>query len=152
MCLRVDMPTVLTFEAAVKAGKAELDAKTLHGIRCRYGRLIAQGYAVNPRRPRKKQTKTFNLLKRLDEQRADVLRFATDFRVPFDNNQAERDIRMVKLQQKISGCWRTFKGAAAYLRVRSYISTARKQGQNPLDVLVRLIEGNAWMPTAQPTC
>lgn len=137
-------------EAAVGAGQTELDGKTLHSIRCRYGQLIAQGHSVNAPRLQRKQSKTFNLLKRLDEQRADVLRFATDFRVPFDNNQAERDIRMVKLQQKISGCWRTFKGASSYLRVRSYISTARKQGQNPLDVLVQLFEGNAWMPTASP--
>lgn len=137
-------------EAAIESGKAELDAKTLHGFHCRYGKLIAEGKKVNPQRARRKQSKTFNLLKRLDEQREDVLRFATDFRVPFDNNQAERDIRMVKLQQKISGCWRTFKGAAAYLRVRSYISTARKQGKNPLDVLVRLFEGDVWMPTALP--
>ena len=144
--------TKAMIETAVEAGQTELDAKTLHGIRCRYGRLIAEGHKANPRRARKKQTKTFNLLKRLDEQRADVLRFATDFRVPFDNNQAERDIRMVKLQQKISGCWRTCSGAANYLRVRSYISTARKQGQNALEVLVRLLEGDVWMPTAQPTC
>jgi len=139
-------------QTATEAGKTELDATTLHGIRCRYGRLISQGHKVNPRRSRRKQTKTFNLLKRLDEQREDVLRFATDFRVPFDNNQAERDIRMVKLQQKISGCWRTFKGATSYLCVRSYISTARKQGQNPLDVLVQLFEGDVWMPAASPTC
>ena len=58
----------------------------------------------------------------------------------------DRDLRMVKLQQKISGCWRTLAGAEAFLAVRSYLSTARKQGLNPLDVLRRLFEGNPWLP------
>jgi transposase len=75
-----------------------------------------------------------------------VLRFLDDLLVPFDNNQAERDLRMVKLQQKISGCWRTLAGAAAFLTVRSYISTARKQGLSVLGVLRRLFESNPWLP------
>jgi transposase len=75
-----------------------------------------------------------------------VLCFLDDVRVPFTNNQAERDLRMVKLQQKISGCWRTLAGAEAFLAVRSYLSTAGKQGMNPLDVLRRLVEGNPWLP------
>jgi hypothetical protein len=66
--------------------------------------------------------------------------------VPFDNNQAERDLRMVKLQQKISGCWRTMAGAQAYLTVRSYVSTARKHKENPLTVLRQLFRGNPWLP------
>jgi transposase len=69
-----------------------------------------------------------------------------DARVPFDNNQAERDLRMVKLQQKISGCWRTLAGAAAFLALRSYVSTARKQGMNPLVVLRQLFEARPWLP------
>lgn len=75
-----------------------------------------------------------------------MLCFLDDVRVPFTNNQAERDLRMVKLQQKISGCWRTLAGAEAFLVVRSYLSTAGKQGMNPLDVLRRLVEGNPWLP------
>jgi transposase len=66
--------------------------------------------------------------------------------VPFDNNQSERDLRMVKLQQKISGCWRTLPGAEAFLTVRSYVATARKQGMNPLAVLHQLFEGHPWLP------
>ena len=63
----------------------------------------------------------------------------------------ERDIRMVKLQQKISGCWRTTDGATAFLRVREYLSTARKQGQQAFDVLVALFEGDCWMPSGEST-
>ena len=77
-----------------------------------------------------------------------MLRFAHDFRVPFDNNLAERDIRMVKLQQKISGCWRTREGAERFLAIRSYLSTARKQGLRPIDVLCRLAAGQPWLPQA----
>jgi transposase len=66
-------------------------------------------------------------------------------RVPFTNNQAERDLRMVKLQQKISGCWRTLAGAEAFLAVRSYLSTARKPGLNPLGMLRRLFNDNPWL-------
>lgn len=75
-----------------------------------------------------------------------MLRFATDFRVPFDNNLAERDLRMVKLQQKISGCFRTLEGARAFCAVRSYLQTAAKNGQNMFGVLVSLFAGNPWMP------
>jgi Transposase IS66 family len=74
-------------------------------------------------------------------------RFATDFICPFDNNLTERDIHMVKLQQKISGCWRTAAGAERFLRVHEYPSTARKQSQQAFDVLVSLFEGYCWMPT-----
>ena len=69
-----------------------------------------------------------------------------DCRVPFDNNQAERDLRMVKLQQKISGCWQTLAGAEAFLALRSYVSTARKHGLNPLAVLRQLFESQPWLP------
>jgi hypothetical protein len=70
--------------------------------------------------------------------------------VPFDNNQGERDLRMVKLQQKISGCWRTLAGAEAFLAVRSYVATARKHGANPLIVLRQLFAGRPWLPAPAP--
>jgi Transposase IS66 family len=88
-----------------------------------------------------------NLLGRLDRHQAEVLRFLDDRRVPFDNNQAERDLRMVNLQQKISSCWRMLAGAQAFLTVGSYISTARKQRLNPLRVLRRLSRA---IPGCQP--
>ena len=77
-----------------------------------------------------------------------MLRFATDFRVPFDNNQAERDIRMAKLQQKISGGWRTLAGAQRFCRLRSYVATARKQQVGVLPALRRVFEGDPWLPAA----
>jgi transposase len=66
--------------------------------------------------------------------------------VPFDNNQGERDLRMVKLQQKISGCRRTQTGAAAFLALRSYLAAARKHQVNPLAVLRQLFQGHLWLP------
>ena len=94
-----------------------------------------------------RQTPARNLLTRLDRDREEVLRFAHDFRVPFDNNQAERDIRMVKLQQKISGCWRTITGAEQFLAIRAYLSTARKNEQPTIDVLTALGHRQPWLPT-----
>jgi transposase len=77
-----------------------------------------------------------------------VLRFAHDLAVPFTNNQAERDLRPAKTQIKISGCHRSDSGARAWLRVRGYISTARKHGVNVLSALRDAITGNPWKPPA----
>lgn len=87
------------------------------------------------------QTAARKLVARLEQYQTEVLRFMTDFRVPFDNNQAERDPRMVKLQQKTSGCFRTGDGAREFCRLRSVISTARKQGQGVLDSIGKVLRG-----------
>ena len=81
------------------------------------------------------------LIQRLQTKRDQVLRFMTDFRVAFDNNAGERDIRMAKLRQKISGCFRTEEGAQAFCRTRSYLSSARKQGHSPLAAPERAFRG-----------
>jgi transposase len=142
-----------TTAAARDAGADRLEATVLAGLTDRYDRILAAGRAANPlpprppgRRRRRRRSPAVCLLERLHAHRGEVLRFLEDMRVPPTNNLAERDIRMVKLQQKISGCWRTLDGAQAFLTVRSYISTARKHGINPLAALRRLFEGDPWMP------
>jgi transposase len=139
-------------KTAKAAGHGALSARMLNQLTARYDELIVAGHLANPppirtgKRGRPSRTKTANLVDRLDRFRDDVLRFATDFSVPFDNNQAERDLRMVKLQQKISGCYRTEAGATNYLTIRSYVSTARKQGINVLEALRDLFEGKPFVP------
>lgn len=86
------------------------------------------------------------LARRIRRRIDDYLRFATDLQVPFDNNPAERDIRMVKIKQKVSGCLRTLAGAQDFAAMRSYLSTAAKHGRRPFDALTELTSGNAWIP------
>jgi transposase len=86
------------------------------------------------------------LARRIRRRLDDYLRFAADSRVPFDNNQAERDIRMAKIKQKVSGCLRTLAGAQDFAAMRSYLSTAAKHGRRPFDVLTELTSGNVWIP------
>ena len=99
------------------------------------------------RRGCRPQTKAQNLLDRLTTYRAAVLAFVYDLRVPFDNNQAERDLRMLKVQQKISGGFRTATGAAAFARIRGYVSTLRKQGLPVLAALERVFAGSPLLPS-----
>lgn len=122
----------------------------------RYGVLIQAGLEANPMpqappdgtrpRGRPKQSPAKNLLDRLQHQEK-VLAFMYDFRVPFDNNQAERDLRMMKLKQKISGGFRSIKGAQMFARIRGYISTLKKQGLNVLDALKQVFLGSPPIPT-----
>ena len=86
------------------------------------------------------------LARRLLDRQDDYLRFTTDWRIPPDNNGSERDIRMIKLRQKVSGCLRTLTGARQFCAIRSYLSTAAKHGRTFLDTLVMLAEGRPWMP------
>ncbi len=92
-------------------------------------------------RGRLKRSKPRNLLERLINYEPDVLRFMNDIDVPFTNNQAENDLRMTKVQQKISGCFRSFEGAEIYCRNRSYIGTCKKQGIDPSEALRLLFDG-----------
>jgi transposase len=137
------------------SGRDSLDPHQLAGYRDSYQQIITRGYRTNPagtvptgKRGVIRQTPAHNLLVRLDTYRDEVLRFATDFQVPFDNNLAERDIRMIKLQQKISGCWRTITGAERFLAIRAYLSTAGKQHQPITDALTALAAHQPWIPAA----
>ncbi|MDR1948095.1 MAG: transposase, partial [Spirochaetaceae bacterium] len=93
------------------------------------------------KRGRTAKTKGRNLLERLRDYADDVLRFMTDKDIPFTNNLAERDLRMMKVQQKISGCFRSWEGAKAYCRIRGYLSTCGKQGVSSADALTMLFAG-----------
>jgi len=144
-----------TVRDARAAGRDRLDPSELAGDRDSYQQIITLGYQTNPARiiPTGKrgvirQTPAHNLLVRLDTYREDVLRFAHDFRVPFDNNLAERDIRMIKLQQKISGCWRTITGAEHFLAIRSYLNTAGKHHRPIAHALTALAARDPWIPVA----
>jgi len=121
----------------------------------RYAQILKRGFAANPapdppakkKRGKQKQSPPKNLLDRLRDYQKEVLAFMYDFRVPFDNNQGERDIRMIKVKQKVSGTLRTADGAKQFCTIRGYIATARKQGQPVLDVLEAAYRGEPWMPT-----
>jgi transposase len=151
-CLLIDTKELV--EQAKAGGLAQLSDRQLKEFHSSYREVIELGYEENPRLEphttgrRPKRTKAQNLLLRLDEREQETLRFAQDFRVPFDNNLCERDLRMIKLQQKISGCWRTSEGASRFLAIRSYLSTAKKQGLRPVEALTRLTSGQSWAPLA----
>jgi transposase len=126
-----------------------LPKKVLYQIEQAYTQIITEGLEYHSRLPplpkgkrgRQKQRDGKNLLDRFQENRSSVLLFMYDFAVPFTNNQGEQDIRMVKLKQKISGCFRTSKGGKVFCRIRSYLSTARKQSWNIWDALSEAIKG-----------
>jgi transposase len=140
-------------KAAKQQGLTTIDPQQLQSFEARYRTILVQGLAANPPEPvdpstpksrgRPKQSPAKNLLDRLQSQQTSVLGFLYDFDIPFDNNQAERDIRMVKLKQKISGGFRTADGAHSFARIRSFLSTLKKQGLNLLDSLSLLFEGNS---------
>ncbi len=122
----------------------------------RYDAVLEEGAQANPpppltgKRGRPKRGKAGSLVDRLREHKAATLAFMADFAVPFDNNQAERDIRMTKVREKISGCFRTTTGAARFCRIRGYISTVRKQGMPIFSALSQAIVGMPPLPVT--TC
>jgi len=150
---------LLSMKAAVAdaraAGQTELTPRQRAGYEAAYTRFITEGLRANPpppptgKRGRPKQTPAKNLLDRLVTHRAAVLAFLHDFRVPFDNNQAERDLRMLKVKHKVSGCFRSPEGANYFCRIRGYISTLRKQEHSILAGLTSVFAGPPYMPRLQ---
>jgi transposase len=159
--LSVLLVTILyQVQAANADGQTVLPDDQLQAFEARYTEILEQGFAANPiptpppdapkKRGRPKRSPPRNLLERLKAQQASVLGFMYDFEVPFDNNQAERDLRMMKLKQKVSGCFRSTEGARMFCRIRGYLSTLRKQGHNVLDALMGLFSGNPITLLPQP--
>ena len=139
--------------AETAATTATLSPARLSHYETEYDAILQRGFELNPpperppgKRGRPKQSSPKNLLDRLEKHKPGVLAFMYDFDVPFDNNLAERDIRMVKVKQKISGAFRTFAGAQTFCAIRSYISTVRKQGGNVISALYDALIGQPFIP------
>jgi transposase len=134
-----------------------LPAERLTHYETEFDKLITAGLAANPlpddpppkKRGRRKQPPPKNLLDRLAKHKSGVLAFMYDFRIPFDNNLAERDVRMVKVKQKVSGAFRTHTGADTFCAIRSYISTVRKHGHNVIDAMYDAFMGQPFIPSGE---
>lgn len=132
----------------------DIPPAAIAAITKRYECCLRDGYAANPEPPahprpkrgRPKRGKTLSLIDRLRDRQDDALRFLHHRHVPWSNNQAERDIRPMKTQQKITGGFRTEAGANEFCRIRSYLSTTGKNGIDPCDAIARALAGNPWLP------
>jgi transposase len=144
----------MAVEQARGAGCDHLTPAAREVFVVRFHALFGAGHAANPppaRRPRQrvrvKQTPAQNLLERLWLDQDQVLAFLDDLAIPFDNNQAERDLRLLKVQQKVSGAFSSEGGANAFARIRGYLSCLNKQGGALLDALVSVVVGRPLYPT-----
>jgi transposase len=145
-------------EQARAQGRATLHPLEVEDWQAQFMALLAQADATTPtaqappgKKGRVKQSAARNLLDRLLEHQGAVLAFLHRLVVPFDNNQAERDVRMVKVQQKVSGSFRSEAGAVAFCRIRGYLSTLRKQGRDLLAALEGTLRGHPVLPSFQTT-
>ena len=146
-------------EDAKLAGADQLPYEQVQRVDQLYEAILSIGLIENPlpetpppkvKRGRCKKTKARNLLERFINHKPLMLQFIHDFKVPFDNNLAERDIRMMKVQQKVSGCFRSWDGAKQFCLLRSYISTIRKQSLNVWEALGSLFQGDVLIPDLSP--
>jgi transposase len=133
---------------AIAQGRGTEDPAALAAQIHSYRSAVLLGARQTAARSGKLMKKHHALACRLRDRRDDYLRFTADWRIPADNNGSERDIRMAKLKQKVSGCLRTLTGASQFCAIRSYLSTAAKHGLQFFDALVMLTEGRPWMPAA----
>lgn len=133
-------------EQATAAGRDALSPDEISHLRACYAGAVAYGRQQNPPDRDGKLSRSGTLVERFATHRDMILRFTVDLAVPFTNNQAERDLRPVKLQQKISATWRTLQGLADFATLRSYLSTATKHGIDALDVLKQLFTTEPWLP------
>ena len=138
-----------TATAARTAGQASLSDASLTSLRSWYRGAVAKGIADNQHKRTQMAKDGLRLARRFRDHEDMILRFATDLTVGFTSNQAERDIRPVKVQQRTSGgTWRTLLGLADFAIVQSYLSTAAKWGIDALDALTRLFTDGPWLPPA----
>jgi len=152
--LLVEIKTAV--DTAQDDGQSALPTDTVVAVEQRYDEALEAGYLLNPppsvgggkKRGRPAQTPPLNLLNRLRDFKMETLAFMHDFRVPFDNNQAERDVRMVKVKQKVSGGFRTPDGAQGFAQLRGYLSTARKNAMNVFEAIRDAFTGCPLIPTA----
>lgn len=136
-------------DKALAAGKDEVSYYHLHKFDKQYDEILKTAYEENPqpepaakKRGRQKRGKVLNLIRRLEDHKASVCLFIRNPCVPFDNNQAERDLRMIKVKTKVSGCFRSEEGAQEYLTIMSYIGTAHKHGINAFTAIREALNGN----------
>ena len=137
-------------DKALAAGKDEVSYYHLHKFDKQYDEILKTAYEENPlpeptakKRGRQKRSKVLNLICRLENYKASVCLFIRNLCVPFDNNQAERDLRMIKVKTKVSGCFRSEEGAQEYLTIMSYIGTAHKHGINAFTAIREALNGNS---------
>ena len=134
-------------DTSIAAGVAGIDTELLDQQETLFRQAALVGMKDHSGQTSKLGKKLHALARRMHDRIGDYLRFAHDpHRIPFDNNAAEREIRMVKVRQKISGCMRTLSGAQQFCAIRSYLATAAKHGINLLDALTRLAAGDTWLP------